>query len=151
MTSAYFRANVGACITDGAGKVLACRRRGATDGAWQMPQGGMELGEDAEQALWREISEEVGLGKSDLVLLRTHPDWLAYELPVAFRSAKTGLGQVQRWFLLRGSPSAPVRLDGKEFDSWQWMEPPLLLQSAVAFRKATYQKVLAEFGLLRGE
>lgn len=149
MMSAFFRANVGACITDGAGKVLACRRRGSSDGAWQMPQGGLELGEDAEHALWRELGEEVGLGPENLVLIRAHPDWLAYELPEDYRSAKTGMGQVQRWFLLNGSPNCPVQLDGKEFDQWQWTEPPFLLHSAIAFRKGSYVKVLSEFGLLQ--
>jgi putative (di)nucleoside polyphosphate hydrolase len=148
VSSAFFRANAGACITDGAGKVLACQRRQSSDGAWQMPQGGLELGEGPEQALWRELGDELGLGAKDLALEREHGEWIAYELPEAYRSTKVGMGQVQKWFLLRGQSDIPVKLDDREFDQWRWLEPESLLQMAVGFRKATYAKILADFDLL---
>lgn len=149
MSAAFFRASVAACVTDGAGAVLACRRRGAHDGAWQVPQGGIEADEDPEQALWRELREEVGLRASDLRIERVRPDWLAYELPVAFRGPKTGLGQVQKWFLLASTvPSLAIELDGVEFDDWRWLTPVDLVDRAVAFRRPTYEAALRGFGLL---
>jgi putative (di)nucleoside polyphosphate hydrolase len=148
VSSAFFRANAGACICDHAGMVLACQRREAKDGAWQMPQGGLELNERPEQALWRELGEELGLCAQDLVLEREHPEWIAYELPEAYRSAKVGMGQVQKWFLLRARSEMFIKLDGREFDRWRWLEPELLLQVAVSFRKVSYSKILSAFNLL---
>ena len=148
MSSAFFRANVGACIINESGHVLACKRRGASDGAWQMPQGGIDSGEAPEAALWREVHEEVGLDTASLALLQPHPEWIAYELPDAFKRPKTGLGQVQKWFLLRADSDAPVRVDGQEFDQWRWLPAQELLAVTVAFRQPVYRRIFADFGLL---
>jgi len=147
MSGAYFRAGIGACIVNPSGQVLACRRRDARDGAWQMPQGGIEQGEQPEYTLWRELAEEIGLGPEHLSLERELPAWIAYELPEAFRSAKVGLGQVQKWFLLRAQADVPVRPDGQEFSAWQWLAPDLLVRNAVSFRQPVYAQVFAAFAL----
>jgi len=149
MNDQSFRAGIGACIVDGANRVLACQRVGATDGTWQMPQGGLEQSEEPEQCLWREVHEELGIEPGALTLLRTRPDWLAYELPAAYRSPKVGRGQVQKWFLLLARADVTVTPDRKEFDDWQWLSPQVLLQSAVEFRRAVYVQVLESFGLLQ--
>jgi putative (di)nucleoside polyphosphate hydrolase len=144
-----FRAGIGACITDGHKRVLVCQRVGATDGAWQMPQGGLEDLEEPEQCLWRELHEELSIEPGALTLLRTRPDWLAYELPAAYRSPKVGRGQAQKWFLLSARADMTVTPDDKEFAHWQWMSPQSLLESAVEFRRAVYGQVLESFGLLQ--
>lgn len=148
MSSAFFRANVGACIINEQGEILSCKRRNASDGAWQMPQGGIDADEAPEAALWREVQEEVGLDGTSLTLLQAHPEWIAYELPDAFKRPKTGLGQVQKWFLLRAASAAPVRVDGEEFDQWRWLPPQELLAVTVAFRQPVYRRLFADFGLL---
>jgi 8-oxo-dGTP pyrophosphatase MutT (NUDIX family) len=82
------------------GRVLVGERRDYR-GAWQFPQGGIEDGEEPQDAVLREIDEETGIARRDLKLVARHPAWLCYELPTRMRSAKTGLGQAQRWFLFR--------------------------------------------------
>lgn len=94
------RVSVGILVMDASGKVLAIERT-AVPGAWQLPQGGLKAGEKPLDAALRELEEETGLGRADVELSSEYPQWLAYELPRKYRSNKTGLGQVQRWFLFR--------------------------------------------------
>jgi putative (di)nucleoside polyphosphate hydrolase len=96
----YFRAGVGAVIVDARDRVMLFERRDIP-GAWQFPQGGLEKGETPIQAIIREIKEETGIGRSRLKLLAQFPTWMAYELPTAAQSPKTGMGQAQRWFFFR--------------------------------------------------
>lgn len=148
MASAFFRANVGCVVTDDAGRVLVLRRCGRGAGSWQFPQGGIEDGEEPRTALLRELAEETGLRADDVELVREHPAWIAYELPRELRSAKVGLGQVQRWFLVRARPHATPRPDGVEFDAVEWVTPEEALSRAVLFRRPVYAEVLGAAGLL---
>lgn len=145
MSDAFFRANAGACVIDGEGRVLALKRRGVADNAWQMPQGGIDAGETPRQAVLRELREETGLQPPDVELLAEHPDWLVYELPIEYRKPKVGWGQAQKWFLLRARPNAIVRPDGQEFDDHAWLAPAELLPRVIAFRRPVYDRVLAYF------
>ena len=142
----YFRAGAGAVIIDRDRKVLTLERADAP-GAWQMPQGGLEISEEPLQAVYREILEETCIPDSGLSLLATYPDLLAYELPVEMRSPKTGRGQVQRWFLFElTTPDAVIELDkGAEFVDWRWMMPDQLLATAVTFRRPLYEKLFDYF------
>jgi putative (di)nucleoside polyphosphate hydrolase len=142
----YFRAGAGAVIINRDKKVLALERAD-TPGAWQMPQGGLEISEEPGQAIYRELFEETCIPESGLSLLGSYPDLLAYELPAEMRSAKTGRGQVQRWFLfeLRTSDAAIELNKGAEFISWRWMSSDQLLATAVAFRKPLYKKLFDYF------
>jgi putative (di)nucleoside polyphosphate hydrolase len=142
----YFRAGVGAVIIDARGLVLALERA-RLPGAWQMPQGGLEKGEEPETAVYREIAEETGIGAGDLELLDTYPGPLVYELPASARSEKTGLGQVQYWFLFRfhGDESALDVRSGAEFRAWQWLPFAGLLQKTVDFRKPVYRRLAERF------
>jgi putative (di)nucleoside polyphosphate hydrolase len=145
VSDAFFRASVGACVVDAEGHVLALKRRGVSDNAWQMPQGGIEADETPRQAVLRELREETGLQPADVELLAEHPDWLVYELPPDFRKPKVGRGQAQKWFLLRARTEAIVRPDGEEFDDYAWMTPTELMPHVVAFRRPVYDRVLAHF------
>jgi len=82
----FFRANVGAVITRADGKVLAFRRADIEKESWQLPQGGICRGEQVEDALRREIEEEVGLAQSDYTIIARSADWQVYELPAEYRS-----------------------------------------------------------------
>lgn len=148
MPSAFFRANVGCVVTDGAGRLLVLRRCGRGAGSWQFPQGGIEDGEEPRTALLRELAEETGLGADAVELVREHPVWIAYELPPELRSAKVGLGQVQRWFVVRVFADHAPRPDGVEFDAVEWVAPEEALARAVEFRRPVYAEVLAAAGLL---
>jgi putative (di)nucleoside polyphosphate hydrolase len=142
----YFRAGAGAVIINRDQMILALERAD-TPGAWQMPQGGLEMSEEPLQAVYREIFEETCIWQSGLSLLASYPDLLAYELPPEMRSAKTGRGQVQHWFLFElKTPDATIDLNkAAEFKSWRWMPAGQLLALAVAFRKPLYAKLFEYF------
>jgi putative (di)nucleoside polyphosphate hydrolase len=145
-----FRPNVGIVISDDRGRLLWARRVGGRD-AWQFPQGGIQDGETAEQALYRELEEEVGLTAGDVELLASTRGWLRYRLPRRFlRKGQQPLciGQKQRWFLLRLlSGDDAVRLDGNakpEFDRWRWVSYWYPLGQVVYFKREVYRRALKE-------
>ena len=142
----FFRANVGAVIFNNAGKVLACKRSDIDSEAWQLPQGGIHVGELTLHAVYREIQEEVAIVQTDLVLLAEMAEWLAYELPEPYRNAKTGRGQTQKWFLFRFVGSEDdIHPDAQEFTAWRWMELQALYDRVVTFRRPIYQRLLQEW------
>ena len=142
----YFRAGVGAVIIDNKGDVLALERANIR-GAWQLPQGGIEIDEEPIRAAIREIAEETGIIEPDLELLDVYPDLLVYELPANDRREKTGRGQVQYWYLFRfhGSDDVIDVKSGREFYAWKWMSFQRLLHVVVDFRKPAYQKLADYF------
>jgi putative (di)nucleoside polyphosphate hydrolase len=142
----YFRAGAGAIVADGRGHVLALERA-KIRGAWQFPQGGLKAGEEPLDAVFREIEEETGIGKNDLELVARYPDLLAYELPLAARSAKTGMGQVHYWFLFRTKrPALEIRLPPHgEFRASEWMPLRRAVARAVSFKKPIYRKLAGHF------
>lgn len=144
--SQFYRASVGAVIVNAAGEALAFERTGIA-GAWQLPQGGLEAGEEPLDAVIREVFEETGIDACDLALLAEHPRLLSYELPPEMRSQKTGRGQTQRWFLFRfdGDPNAiELPADG-EFGAWRWMPLRQLAESTVCFRQDVYRELARTF------
>lgn len=146
MASTYFRAGVGAVVRD-EGRILVLRRNGARRWAWQLPQGGIKVGEEPRDALHRELAEETGLGRRQ-VRVEGATGWLAYELPPRYRSEKTGWGQVQRWYLctLRG-PRSQVKPDGVELVEAEWVTPRVLVARAAPFRRRLYEQLVEELGL----
>ena len=144
--SDFFRAGVGAMVIDAAGRILVLKRAGVAAEGWQLPQGGIRPGEEPAAALARELSEETALSPADVEVLAVCRAWLVYELPEAYRNAKVGRGQVQKWFLcrLRGAPEKIVP-DGVEFSAHEWVDPAGLLRRAAPFRKPVYSRLLNEF------
>jgi putative (di)nucleoside polyphosphate hydrolase len=144
--SPTFRAGVGIVVLDTRGWVLALERS-TVPGGWQLPQGGIEDGEEPIEALWRELREETGLTADDVEVIAELPEWLGYELPAPYRSAKTGRGQVHKWFLLRaGADDLPVRTDTTpeaEFRAWRWVDLAELAEQTVAFRQPVYRRLAA--------
>lgn len=142
MASSNFRAGVVTVVTNASGQVLAFERSDVPE-AWQLPQGGIDVGERPVEAAWRELGEETGLGPDDVELIGEHPDWLAYEFPAEVRGSGKRFGQVQRWFTFRVHDEATVPTpDGIEFVGWKWVEPAWLVDHVVAFRQAGYRTVL---------
>lgn len=141
----FFRANVGAMIINGQGEVLVFERADVKD-AWQMPQGGIEAGEPPIDAVMREIREETGIFAEKLELMAEASEWLAYELPEQYRNKKTGMGQVQKWFLFRFvGEDLDIKPDKREFTAARWVKASVLLQITVDFRRSLYQRLLNEF------
>ena len=148
-----FRANVGIVLANDRGQVLWARRVGGRD-AWQFPQGGIDSGESPEQALYRELHEEVGLSSDAVEVLGSTRGWLRYRLPRRFiRKGQKPLciGQKQKWFLLRMlEDDAAVQLDlnGKpEFDHWQWVSYWYPLNQVISFKREVYRKAMKELAL----
>lgn len=120
--SQFFRAGVGIAVVHANGKLLALRRADVPEKVWQLPQGGLKLGEEPEAAMWRELEEETGLTRDNCELVAASEDWLAYELPEAFRTSKVGRGQVQRWYLCRFTgQDSDIAPDGRDFNDWRWL------------------------------
>lgn len=144
-TSQYFRAGAGALIIDDVGRVLALERSDIP-GAWQLPQGGLEAGEEPGEAIIREIGEETGLSSMDIDLIERCPEPLAYELPPEARRQKTGRGQVQYWFLFRLKNVDAIDLqESTEFRQWKWTSMRDLVDGAVEFRRPVYRHLMEYF------
>ncbi|MBC9179432.1 RNA pyrophosphohydrolase [Pseudoroseomonas ludipueritiae] len=148
-----YRRNVGAALFNRAGKVLIARRadlgKGAT-AAWQLPQGGLDEGEDPRAAVLRELFEEIGTAKAEII--GEVPDWLHYDLPAELIGHALGgryRGQTQKWFALRFTgEDKEIRLDldpHPEFDAWRWADLSELPAIAVSFRREIYKRLTREF------
>ena len=151
-----FRPNVGIIVANSSGLVLWAKRRGQD--AWQFPQGGIQLGESPEAALFRELHEEVGLTAAQVSVLGCTRDWLRYRLPRRYlrRGQKPlCIGQKQKWFVLRLLDDASVvRLDAEcvrpEFDAWRWVPYWHPLEVVIPFKRAVYRQALIELAPLIG-
>lgn len=142
MASRHFRAGVVIVVRRDDGQVLAFERVDQPD-QWQLPQGGIQSGESAVDAAWRELEEETGLGPAAVELIGEHPAWVAYEWPNEVVAGGNRLGQVQRWYFFRLHDDAiEPAPDGREFRAWRWVEPGWLIEQVVAFRRPAYEAVL---------
>lgn len=148
-----YRPNVGIILCNQDGHLLWARRIGQN--AWQFPQGGIRTDETPQEALFRELTEEIGLGKPDVEILAQTRGWLRYRLPdryIRHNSRPVCIGQKQVWFLLRliGDERAVClnSCDEPEFDCWRWVNYWHPLGEVVAFKRKVYQKALHEFAPL---
>lgn len=144
-----FRPNVGIILANAAGKLAWAKRIGMN--AWQFPQGGLNPGETAEQALYRELNEEMGLAADDVQVLGATREWLRYTLPQRYvRKGRVPLciGQKQKWFALRlVAADGAVRFDRgspPEFDQWKWVDYWQPLKEVVPFKRTVYEAALHE-------
>ncbi|MEZ5560067.1 MAG: RNA pyrophosphohydrolase [Pseudomonadales bacterium] len=145
-----FRPNVGIVLSNDRGQVLWARRVGGRD-AWQFPQGGIQPDESVEQALFRELYEEVGLGAQSVEIIARTRGWLRYRLPKRLRrynSTPGFKGQKQKWFLLRLlDDEAQVQMDlsdKPEFDYWRWVSYWYPVRQVVDFKRDVYRRALKE-------
>ncbi len=147
-----YRPCVGIMLIDRGGRVLVAQRIDTPGTAWQMPQGGIDEGESPRQAALRELLEEVGTDKAEV--LAESRNWWRYDLPAELVPRLWGgryRGQKQKWFALRflgQDADIDIATEVPEFHSWRWAEMAELPDIIVPFKRQIYREVIAEFGHL---
>ncbi|MCR9111952.1 MAG: RNA pyrophosphohydrolase [Rhodobacteraceae bacterium] len=146
-----YRACVGVMLVNPAGHVFVGQRLDNDAPAWQMPQGGVDKGEEPRAAALRELWEETGV-TADLVTVEGETDgWVSYDLPhdLVPRIWKGRYrGQKQKWFLLRfhgTDADVNIATDHPEFSEWRWLPPDDLPAAIVPFKRVVYEQVLDQF------
>ncbi len=120
--------------------------RNDIENAWQFPQGGIDKGESPKEALFRELKEEIGTDKVEIVA--EYPDWVSYDFPTNVNNKIYPYdGQIQKYFLVRLLPEAKINLNTKvpEFSEYKFIPVEEVYNHIVSFKKPVYQKVLTYF------
>ena len=148
MADLPYRPNVGIMLINGRGEIWVGERF-SLPGAWQMPQGGIDDGEEPWTAARRELAEETGA--TSIELLGEAREWISYDLPPKLLGVALGgkyRGQRQKWFACRFlGEDAEFRIDGPdpEFSRWRWMPFAELSRHAAHFKRHVYDALLIEF------
>ena len=146
-----YRRGVGVMLLNREGKVFVGARIDNTDEAWQMPQGGIDEGEEPWATALRELEEETGIRPSLVERFSECPERLKYDLPEQLRGKLWGgkyVGQDQDWFLARflGSDGdVNIQTKHPEFREWKWIGPSELPDLIVPFKRDLYRQLLREF------
>lgn len=147
-----YRLGVGIMLFNRAGEVFVARRIDMPSEYWQMPQGGIDPGEDPREAALRELREEIGTDRAQF--LAESRDWYVYDLPVDLIGRVWGgryRGQRQKWFALRFAGQdreIDIATEHPEFSQWRWAPASALIDLIVPFKRALYRDLVAEFGHL---
>lgn len=148
-----FRHGVGIILVNNKRQLFLAKRIGKD--AWQFPQGGIQEAESPEEAMFRELKEEIGLSEKDVKIIASTRRWLRYRLPkrlVRHYSKPLCIGQKQKWFLLKMvEPDDHINLaatDSPEFDAWAWVSYWYPLTQVVSFKRRVYSLAMKEFARL---
>ena len=149
MTNKY-RKCVGMMILNTHKEILVGRRLDHPSGYWQMPQGGIDNNENPKEAVWREMLEEIGTNKAELIKISNQ--WINYDIPSeTLKTLPWGdiyIGQTQKWFaflFLGEDNDINVGTDNPEFSEWKWARMDSIVDSIVPFKRDVYAKILEEF------
>ena len=137
-------------ILDSNNAILVGRRLDHPSGYWQMPQGGIDDNEDPEEAVWREMMEEIGTNNAEL--FHVSNQWVNYDIPQETLDnlpwGKIFNGQTQKWFIFKFTgkdEDINVQTQNPEFSEWKWMNANDLVDNAVPFKQKVYKTILDEF------
>jgi putative (di)nucleoside polyphosphate hydrolase len=149
LSSLPYRRNVGAVLFNAGGQVFVAKRKDLPD-VWQLPQGGIDKGEDPAEAVFRELKEEIGTNNA--TILGEHPAWLRYDLPAHLQGVAWHgkyRGQEQKWFALRFTGrDADIDLEADshpEFTAFKWIPLADLATLEVGFKRPIYQTLAQDF------
>lgn len=151
MSKGHYRRGVGVMLLNADKLVWVGRRIDNTDEAWQMPQGGIDRGEEPWATALRELEEETGIPPRLVEPVTCHPERLRYELPEELRGNLWGgkwIGQDQDWFLARflGSDGdINIATADPEFCDWKWVSPDRLPEMIVPFKRDMYRALVGSF------
>lgn len=146
-----YRPCVGIVLINPQGQIFAGQRIDTEAPAWQMPQGGVDAGEDPREAALRELGEEIGVTPDLVEVIGETPDWLTYDLPAEMvpRIWKGRYrGQKQRWYLMRylgQDAQIDIARPHPEFSRWRWIGAEEMLGAIVPFKREIYAQVIAAF------
>lgn len=146
-----YRPCAGVMLINAQGDVFVGQRKDRYTEAWQMPQGGIEKGEEPQAAALRELEEETGVARASVTVIAETEGWVPYELPhelVPQLWKGKYRGQQQKWFLMRfegTDDEVNIETEHQEFSAWKWMPVAHLIDSIVPFKRSVYEAVLAEF------
>jgi putative (di)nucleoside polyphosphate hydrolase len=147
-----YRPCVGVMLLNKENLVFVGRRRGTTADAWQAPQGGINEGEEPSAAAIRELKEEIGTDKAEIIAESNH--WYEYDVPEESRPQSWRgrfRGQRQKWFVMRflgANEEINLQTAKPEFSAWRWVAHQDLLGLVVPFKRHVYRQVLEEFAKL---
>lgn len=144
-----YRDGVGVMLYNAQGMVFVAKRIDMITEAWQMPQGGMDVGEEPRATALRELEEEIGTNKVEIIA--ESADWYYYDLPVDLIPKVWGgnyCGQRQKWFLMKfvgTDADINIQTVHPEFSEWKWIKPELLPDVIVPFKRDLYAALVQEF------
>lgn len=146
-----YRSGVGIVIINAQKKIFVGKRIDNNSDAWQMPQGGIDVNEQEDDAMIRELKEETGIGSDQVRVLGKSCGHYYYNLPYKLQKKFWGgkyLGQKQRWYLIEfiGDDSAiNIATEDPEFSEWKWVSQEEIVSHIVSFKRELYEDVIQEF------
>ena len=146
-----YRSGVGIMLINRDKEIFVGKRIDNHSDAWQMPQGGIDVGEDEDLALFRELKEETGISAGDVKILQKSRGHYYYNLPYNLQKKFWGgkyLGQKQRWYLaefIGDENLINVQTEDPEFSEWKWISKEKIINAIVGFKRVLYADLIAEF------
>jgi putative (di)nucleoside polyphosphate hydrolase len=146
-----YRSGVGVLLINQNKKIFVGKRIDNQSDSWQMPQGGIDVGEDEDVAMFRELQEETGISGQFVKIIKKSDNYFYYDLPYKLQKKFWGgkyLGQRQRWYLLEflgDDSNINITTQEPEFSEWKWVDKADLINLIVNFKRELYQQIISEF------